>query len=143
MEKIERQICYISIIEIYSLKFISITKHWPKCKKETAITSLLLVLICLNLVCYMLEVWSLWWYKKFAIYKICKYYVILWRHFDVLTSSWRQNKRHVTERPWKDEKNELCCMSLSLLELKLWPTMCFRHFRWPWPWPWPDLQKNS
>ena len=79
----------------------------------------------------------------FCFFTILQNYVILWRHFDVLTSSWRQNGWHTPERPFLDEHNGVGFMSLSLLEPKLWLNMWFLTLPWPWPWPLFDLYQKQ
>ena len=73
--------------------------------------------------------------SSFLLFDDVENYVILWRHFDVLTSMWRHNGCHISERPYLDEQNGVGFMSLSYLEPKLWPKMWFWPFWWPWSWP--------
>ena len=78
--------------------------------------------------------------------KLCakneKKYVNFWRHFGVLILTLRQIWEHLPERPWVDEQNGAGLMSLSSIEQKLQPKMCFQRFGWPWPWPLNFWDKN-
>ena len=111
--------------------FMSIKKR----HNQTSITSKPSVQMSSNCIWGMSYLMLIISHHHFCILTKLKKIIILWRHFDVLTSSWRHNGWYSSERPFLDEQNGVGFMSLSCLELKLWTKMWFWPFWWPWPWP--------